>query len=247
MSVVLALACVIAAETRPAVAQVAAFEGRAPAELVQRATWCEQGDHRACREVLRRYREREDLPADPAVARQLLDSLCQDLAYAPHSATFVEMQAIERRASPCFHELFVLERAACDGGDLMVCLDLVGLYQLGRGVARSERRARALLSSVCDTETAGVARALACDQLGEMYEAGGHGVRRDGARALALHERACADSAASCERLGALYEDGTLGPVDLPRARAAYERACRVARTPHACDQLARIDARAAP
>jgi TPR repeat protein len=140
-------------------------------------------------------------------------------------------------------------RSACKRGSVPACINVGISYELGNGVPKDERAARAIVEPACAS-----GYAYACSRLGEithdaaqaavLYRRGcdagdgmgcgdlagayekGQGVPKDGQAAVRLYERACATVPGFCIFLGKMFEEGDVVPVDLARAATAYGHAC---------------------
>jgi hypothetical protein len=114
-----------------------------------------------------------------------------------------------------------LWQQACDAGEPKGCFGVGVMFEEGKGVAKSVKRAVDLYKSACDQSYA-----TGCYNLGLMY-GNGRGVSKDLKRAADLYRRACDEgNAAACNNLGIQYANGQGVPHDDQKAADLYKRSC---------------------
>jgi hypothetical protein len=110
---------------------------------------------------------------------------------------------------------------ACDAGDPKGCFGVGVMYEDGKGVTKSVKRAVDLYKRACDQSYA-----TACYNLGLMY-GNARGVPMDLKHAADLYKRACdGGNASSCNNLAIQYANGQGVPRDDKKAADLYKRSC---------------------
>jgi TPR repeat protein len=115
--------------------------------------------------------------------------------------------------------------AAGQDGNAWSCLQMARCLQKGIGVGAADAKAALpIYTNLCATE------ASACDALGDLYEKGAPGVKKDAASAVRYWNQACDRGGTwACVNLGRLYQTGSkdLGVrPDLASTARYYQRAC---------------------
>jgi len=109
---------------------------------------------------------------------------------------------------PYFHE--AVERLPADERDVF---SLIWYHEVGQGVPKDEKRARALYVQACDG-----GNGLACRNIGKLYDQG-KGVERSESEAAKFFDRACElNQSDGCYRLARAYEGGKGVQKDEQRA-----------------------------
>ena len=123
------------------------------------------------------------------------------------------------------------EGSACEGANLLGCVNLARSYRDGIGTAADPARAAELFSAVCE-DTIGNAvpaatqQVKACALLGGMHLAGS-APESSAARGRALSERACdGGDDFGCFNAATAHASGLGGPVDEARAATYFESGC---------------------
>jgi TPR repeat protein len=202
------------------------FCGRGVAKDLQHAfdldgRACELGSYAACGNLSMGL-AMPDVKLDPARVMALSERGCaggDKLSCAGIALMYLQgwgVPADPAKAAAIFEGLCTKDKMP------MACANLSWLAYAGIGMAKDIARATVLAESACKQ-----GMPAACNVLGAiLIERNGPG---DAHRAEALFSDLCDNgAAASCDNLGQLYVHG-LGDVkvDLAKAKAAYERACK--------------------
>lgn len=109
---------------------------------------------------------------------------------------------------------------ACAYGGLRACHSGAMLYMKGDGVTKDEKEARALLERGCPEK--GSTGLDACRTLGNLYEKGEGGVKKDPARAADVYVRGSQFGLAAD-----LFEKGATGKADPDKALELHKKNCQ--------------------
>ncbi|PIE19219.1 MAG: hypothetical protein CSA66_02730 [Proteobacteria bacterium] len=179
---------------------------------------CDQGDGAACNRLGVRYAaglEGEARSVDRA--RQLYERACaaKNATGCANLGALHERDLGDPRAAASYYRL------GCEARSPAACAGLGALLADGRGVARDEAKAVALLGGACDD-----GHAPACGRAGALI-ARGRGVPADPRRGAALTGRGCdAADQRSCVELASLYAEGLGIARDEAKAVALWRAAC---------------------
>jgi len=130
---------------------------------------------------------------------------------------------------------FRLLKKACDDAAPLACYQLGSMYRAGTGVAQDRAKAEALYDRACPDEAEpegepcqAVQRECEADMPRSCFVVARAIRYRDGRRAAALYDRACASGVAdACVSEAILHRDGSKTlQQDLERARQLFKRAC---------------------
>ena len=126
-------------------------------------------------------------------------------------------QSRDQEAKPLLKE-------ACDGGEMVSCVNLGSIYERDNGLFSDKSKnlaaARGLYQRACDGGAM-----LGCTKLGMTYEFADD---RDLNKACSLYQKACdRGDMWGCNNLASSYESGHGEPKDRSRAVDLYQKACK--------------------
>lgn len=123
----------------------------------------------------------------------------------------------------------------CELKDQHACASLGALYEQGDGLPKDILKAKKLYETACDQDIA-----IACFNLGEMYDTGRDeaDIAYDHAKAVTYYEKSCAsDEIQACNNLGQLLARTVMIPQDHRRAFQLFKKSCE-AELPIGCGSL---------
>jgi hypothetical protein len=191
---------------------------------------CDGGDPQGCGNLGVLYETGTGVALDKAKAVELLTRACDGddglgcTNLGGYYATLAPPDDAKARA--------MFERA-CKLEHAQGCANLADFLTGGRGGAADEPRAIEVTRKACD-----LGSGLACANLGQLYLHGEGGLPTDPKKAALLFVTACdLQAGGGCLLAGAMFAGGVGVAVDVARAKALVEKACKLG-AQDACDVL---------